>query len=94
MKIIKAHILKEKPQIKGIVQKLFTVKPKKPNSALRKAAKVFLPSINTYINAYIPGIGHTLKIHSEVLIRGGKTKDLVGFKFKLIRGVYDFNKKS
>jgi len=89
MKIIKSDILRKKPHIKGIICKLFTVKPKKPNSAIRKAAKVYLPSIKFYINAYIPGIGHSLKVHNEVLIKGGRTKDLIGFRYKIIRGVYD-----
>ena len=86
MKIIKSKILKQKPYIKGIIKKLKTMKPKKPNSALRKIALVTLPSLcNKEIWVYIPGIKHNIKIHSEVLIKGGRTKDLPGLKYKIER---------
>lgn len=77
------------PQLKGVCIKVTTMKPKKPNSAIRKIAKVLL-STGTKVTAYIPGQGHTLQEHSVVLIRGGKVKDLPGIRYKLIRGKYDF----
>lgn len=82
------------PQIKGLTLKVYTMTPKKPNSALRKVAKVKLnkgigPKKQTIITAYIPGEKHTLSIHNLVLIRPGRRKDLPGFKFKIIRGVLD-----
>jgi small subunit ribosomal protein S12 len=80
-------ILKNAPQRKGIIVKILTMKPKKPNSAIRKIAKVKL--MGKIITAYIPGIGHTLTIHSEVLIRGGRTQDLPGLNYKIIRGTLD-----
>lgn len=80
--------IKFKPQIKGICLNIFIVKPKKPNSALRKAAKVKL-SNGLIINAYIPGIGHNLSQHSQVLVRFAPTQDLPGFYYKIIRGVLD-----
>jgi small subunit ribosomal protein S12 len=76
------------PQKKGICLKVFTKTPKKPNSALRKVAKVKLTNKN-YIISYIPGIGHTLQEHSIVLIKGGRVPDLPGVKYHLIRGKYD-----
>jgi small subunit ribosomal protein S12 len=79
---------KSQPQYKGICLKVFLVKPKKPNSALRKAARVQLSSGIT-INAYIPGIGHNLSQHSLVLVKKSSTQDLPGFNFKVIRGVLD-----
>ena len=86
MRIIKSEILKEKPFIKGIIKKIKTLKPKKPNSALRKVALVTLPSLsNKEIWVYIPGIKHNLKTHTEVLIKGGRTKDLPGLKYKIER---------
>lgn len=77
----------KKPQIKAIVVKIFTMKPKKPNSAIRKIAKVKIK--DKIITAYIPGIGHNLALHSRVLIKGGKTQDLPGLKYKIIRGALD-----
>lgn len=77
-----------KPQEKGIVLKVLTMKPKKPNSAIRKIVRV-KTSLGKIVTAYIPGEGHNLNQHSIVLIRGGKTKDLPGVKYKVIRGVYD-----
>merc|ERR1712065_101440 len=75
-------------QKKGVCLKVYVTTPRKPNSAQRKVAKVNL-SNNINIIAYIPGIGHQLQQHSSVLIRGGRTKDLQGARFKIIRGKYD-----
>ena len=82
-------ILNSNPQRKGICLKVYTITPKKPNSALRKVAKIKLNN-NSNIHAYIPGEGHNLQEHSVVLIRGGRVKDLPGIKYKIIRGVFDF----
>lgn len=76
------------PQKKGVCQKVLTTKPKKPNSALRKIAKVRLFN-NRKLTAYIPGEGHTLAEHSQVLVRGGRVQDLVGVRYHLVRGKYD-----
>lgn len=91
-KIYAAHVpaLQYCPQKKGIVIKLVTRTPKKPNSAIRKRALLRL-SNNRRIYGYIPGEGkHSLQEHSVVLVRGGRTKDLIGAKYKIIRGAYDF----
>lgn len=87
-KICKNPALKKCPQRKGICLKVYTKTPKKPNSALRKVAKIRLTSRYTVIS-YIPGIGHTLQEHSIVLIRGGRVPDLPGVKYHVIRGKYD-----
>ena len=76
------------PFKKGVCIKVFTTTPKKPNSALRKVAKVRL-SNGMEITAYIPGEGHNLQEHSVVLVRGGRVKDLPGVKYHIVRGVYD-----
>ena len=76
------------PQRKGICLKVYTTTPKKPNSALRKVARIKLAN-NYQITAYIPGEGHNLQEHSMVLIRGGRVKDLPGVRYKIIRGVLD-----
>ena len=82
------NILESKPQKRGIIIKLLTMKPKKPNSAIRKIAKVKIK--DKYIIAYIPGEGLSgLSIHNEVLVRGGKTQDLPGVNYKIIRGARD-----
>ena len=81
--------LEKCPQKKGICQKVFVTNPKKPNSAQRKAAKVWLGSINEFTNAYIPGIGHNLQKFSTVLIKGGRVKDLPGMRYRIIRGKLD-----
>jgi small subunit ribosomal protein S12 len=81
--------LEKNPQQKGICLKVFTRTPKKPNSALRKVAKIRLTN-STEIIAYIPGEGHNLQEHSVVLVRAGRVKDLPGIKYKRVRGVYDF----
>lgn len=87
-KINKSPALKGCPQRKGICLKVYTKTPKKPNSALRKVAKVRLTSRYTIIT-YIPGIGHNLQEHSIVLVRGGRVQDLPGVKYHMIRGKYD-----
>jgi small subunit ribosomal protein S12 len=73
---------------RGVCLKVTTTTPKKPNSALRKIARVRL-SNGMEVTAYIPGMGHNLQEHSIVLIKGGKTKDLPGVRYKVVRGVYD-----
>lgn len=76
------------PFKKGVCLKVFTTTPKKPNSALRKVARVRLSNGNE-VTAYIPGVGHTLQEHSIVLIRGGRVRDLPGVRYHIVRGVYD-----
>ena len=88
-KLEKSPALKKSPQKKGVCLKVFTKTPKKPNSALRKVAKLRL-STTAKITAYIPGEGHTLQEYSTVLMRGGRVKDLPGVKYHLVRGKYDF----
>jgi small subunit ribosomal protein S12 len=79
------------PHRKGICTKITTMSPKKPNSAVRKIAKVRLrKNRRKKVVAYIPGQGHNLQQHSVVLIRGGRTRDLPGLQHKLVKGVYDF----
>jgi len=76
------------PQRRGVCTRVYTTTPKKPNSALRKVARVRLS--NSYeVTAYIPGEGHNLQEHSIVLIRGGRVKDLPGVRYHIVRGVYD-----
>jgi len=84
----KLKIYKHCPQKKGVCLKVFTMSPKKPNSAVRKVARVRL-SNKKIVTSYIVGEGHNLQEHSIVLVRGGRTKDLPGVKTKVIRGVYD-----
>lgn len=84
-KIFFKHILKNRPQLRGICQKIYTMTPKKPNSALRKVVKLKL-SIKKEIIAYIPGEGYSIQEYNFVLIKGGKVKDLPGVKYKIIRG--------
>jgi small subunit ribosomal protein S12 len=76
------------PQKRGVCVRVFTTTPKKPNSALRKVARVRL-SNGMEVTAYIPGIGHNLQEHSVVLVRGGRVKDLPGVRYKIIRGALD-----
>ena len=76
------------PFKQGVCIKVTTTTPKKPNSALRKIARVRL-SNGSEVTAYIPGMGHNLQEHSIVLVKGGRTKDLAGVRYKVIRGVYD-----
>ncbi|MFZ7134696.1 MAG: 30S ribosomal protein S12 [Eubacteriales bacterium] len=80
--------LKENPQKRGVCTAVRTTTPKKPNSALRKIARVRLTN-GTEVTAYIPGIGHNLQEHSVVLIKGGRVKDLPGVRYKIIRGALD-----
>ena len=84
----KAQALAKCPQRKGICLKVYTTPPKKPNSALRKVARVTLTSGNVII-AYIGGESHNLQKHALVLVRGGKVKDLAGVKYHIVRGVLD-----
>jgi small subunit ribosomal protein S12 len=83
-----AQALTRCPQRKGICVKVYTTSPKKPNSALRKVARIRLTNGNVII-AYIGGEGHNLQEHSVVLVRGGKVKDLAGVKYHVVRGVLD-----
>ena len=76
------------PQRRGVCTRVYTTTPKKPNSALRKVARVKL-SNGTEVTAYIPGEGHNLQEHSMVLVRGGRVKDLPGVRYKIIRGALD-----
>ncbi len=84
----KAPALQGNPQKRGVCVRVFTTTPKKPNSALRKVARVRL-SNGIEVTAYIPGIGHNLQEHSVVLVRGGRVKDLPGVRYKIIRGALD-----
>ena len=84
----KTPALQNAPQKRGVCLKVYTKAPKKPNSAIRKLAKVRL-STGFEVIAYIPGEGHNLQEHSLVLLRGGRVKDLPGVKYKIIRGNYD-----
>ncbi len=84
----KTPALKTSPQRRGICARVYTTTPKKPNSAVRKIARVKLTS-GFEITAYIPGEGHNLQEHSVVLVRGGRVKDLPGVRYKIIRGVLD-----
>ncbi len=82
------YFAKGSPFKRGVCTKVYTTTPKKPNSALRKVAKVRL-SNGTEVIAYIPGEGHNLQEHSIVLIRGGRVKDLPGVRYHIVRGVFD-----
>jgi len=84
----KAPALKSCPQRRGVCTRVYTVTPKKPNSALRKVARVKLTS-NMEVTGYIPGVGHNLQEHSIVMVRGGRVKDLPGVRYHLIRGLLD-----
>ena len=84
----KSAALKKCPQLRGVCTRVFTTTPKKPNSALRKVARVKL-STGIEITAYIGGEGHNLQEHSVVLVRGGKAKDLPGVKYHVVRGTLD-----
>jgi len=86
----KTSAMKKKPQVRGFCSKVYTKTPKKPNSALRKVAKVRL-STGKRVECYIPGEGHNLKQYSMVLIRGGRVPDLPGVKYHIIRGKYDLS---
>lgn len=84
----KSPALKGCPQRRGVCTRVYTTTPKKPNSALRKVARVRLTS-GFEVTAYIPGIGHNIQEHSVVLIRGGRVKDLPGVRYHIIRGTLD-----
>ena len=84
----KSPALRECPQKRGVCTRVYTTTPKKPNSALRKVARVRLTN-GMEVGAYIPGEGHNLQEHSVVLIRGGRVRDLPGFRYKVIRGGLD-----
>jgi len=83
-----APALEESPQKRGVCTRVSTTTPKKPNSALRKIARVRLTN-GIEVTAYIPGIGHNLQEHSVVLVRGGRVKDLPGVRYHLVRGALD-----
>jgi len=83
-----APALKECPQKRGVCTRVYTTTPKKPNSALRKVARVRLTN-GVEVTSYIPGIGHNLQEHSVVLVRGGRVKDLPGVRYHIIRGALD-----
>jgi small subunit ribosomal protein S12 len=84
----KAPALRGSPQRRGVCTRVFTHTPKKPNSALRKVARVRLTT-GAEVTAYIPGVGHNLQEHSIVLVRGGRVKDLPGVRYKIVRGALD-----
>ena len=83
-----APALQKSPQKRGVCTRVYTATPKKPNSALRKVARVRLTNA-IEVTAYIPGIGHNLQEHSVVLIRGGRVKDLPGVRYHIVRGALD-----
>ena len=84
----KTPALAGSPQKRGVCTRVYTTTPKKPNSALRKVARVRLTNAME-VGAYIPGEGHNLQEHSVVLVRGGRVKDLPGFRYKVVRGTLD-----
>jgi len=84
----KSPALEKCPQKRGVCTRVFTTTPKKPNSAMRKVARIRLTN-NIEVTGYIPGIGHNLQEHSIVLIRGGRVKDLPGVRYHVIRGTLD-----
>jgi len=84
----KSPALKKCPQKRGVCTRVMTVTPKKPNSALRKVARVRLVN-GIEITAYIPGVGHNLQEHSAVLVRGGRVKDIPGVRYHIVRGALD-----
>jgi small subunit ribosomal protein S12 len=84
----KTPALKGNPQKRGVCTRVYTTTPKKPNSALRKVARVRLVN-QMEVTAYIPGIGHNLQEHSIVLVRGGRVRDIPGVRYKVIRGALD-----
>jgi small subunit ribosomal protein S12 len=86
--ILNKPVYSNSPFKRGVCLKVFTTTPKKPNSALRKVARVRLTN-GMEVTAYIPGVGHNLQEHSVVLIRGGRVKDLPGVKYHIVRGVLD-----
>lgn len=87
-KEVSTAALKGSPQRRGVCTRVYTTTPKKPNSALRKVARVRLTT-GIEVSAYIPGEGHNLQEHSMVLVRGGRVKDLPGVRYKIVRGALD-----
>ena len=85
---VKTAALKGSPQRRGVCTRVYTTTPKKPNSALRKVARVRLTN-GIEVTTYIPGVGHNLQEHSLVLIRGGRVKDLPGVRYHVVRGTLD-----
>ncbi len=85
---VKTRALANSPQRRGVCTRVYTTTPRKPNSALRKVARVRLTS-GVEITAYIPGIGHNLQEHSIVLVQGGRVRDLPGVRYRVIRGALD-----
>ncbi|AJE66541.1 30S ribosomal protein S12 [Corynebacterium glutamicum] len=85
---VATEALKGSPQRRGVCTRVYTTTPRKPNSALRKVARVRLTS-GIEVSAYIPGEGHNLQEHSMVLVRGGRVKDLPGVRYKIVRGALD-----
>ncbi|NBX37754.1 MAG: 30S ribosomal protein S12 [Planctomycetes bacterium] len=83
-----APAMKDCPQVRGVCTRVYTTTPKKPNSALRKVARVRLTN-QMEVTSYIPGVGHNLQEHSVVLIRGGRVKDLPGVRYHIVRGALD-----
>lgn len=88
IKAKKNRALMSNPQRRGVCTRVYTTTPKKPNSALRKVARVRLTT-GFEVTAYIPGIGHNLQEHSVVLVRGGRVKDLPGVRYHIVRGTFD-----
>ena len=88
LKKTKVPAMESCPQKRGVCTRVYTTTPKKPNSAMRKVARVRLTNGNE-VNAYIPGEGHNLQEHSIVLVRGGRVKDLPGVRYHIIRGALD-----
>ena len=84
----KSPALKANPQKRGVCTRVYTTTPKKPNSALRKVARVRLTN-QVEVTSYIPGVGHNLQEHSVVLVRGGRVKDLPGVRYHIVRGTLD-----
>lgn len=84
----KAPALQASPQRRGVCTRVYTTTPKKPNSALRKVARVRLTN-GIEVSSYIPGVGHNLQEHSVVLVRGGRVKDLPGVRYHIVRGSLD-----
>ena len=84
----KSAVLKGSPQRRGVCVRVYTTTPKKPNSALRKVARVRLTN-GMEVTSYIPGVGHNLQEHSIVLVRGGRVKDLPGVRYHIVRGTLD-----
>ena len=84
----KSPAMQNSPQRRGVCTRVYTTTPKKPNSAMRKVARVKLRN-GTEVTAYIPGEGHNLQEHSLVLVRGGRVKDLPGVRYKIVRGALD-----